>query len=115
MFVGRRTISCFGVGKVGVLNAWENSVGKWLYMGTRDLWYRRREWFFNFRSVYSSGGYVRYLGITEWVGIAESAACLTDVTKVWAACSKSVVEDEEGWVGMERSRMDRKRGQFVCL
>jgi len=34
--------------------------------------------FFNFRSVYSSGGYVRYLGITEWVGMAESAACLTD-------------------------------------
>ena len=58
---------------------------------------------------------MRYLGITEWVGMAESAACLTDVSKVWTACSRSVVEVEGGWVGMERSRMDRKRGQFACL
>ena len=58
---------------------------------------------------------MRYLGITEWVGMAESAACLTDVSKVWIAYSRSVVEDEDGWVGMESSRMVRKRGQFSCL
>jgi len=58
---------------------------------------------------------VRYLGITEWVGMAESVACLTDVSKVWPACSRSVLEDEGGWVGMERSRMDWKSGQFACL
>ena len=65
--------------------------------------------------MYSSGGYVRYLGITEWVGMAESAACLTYVLKVWTAYSRSVAEDERGRVGMERSKMDRKRGQFACL
>ena len=47
---------------------------------------------------------MRHLGITEWVGMAESAACLTDVSKVWTACSRSVVEDEGGgwgWRGQE--------------
>ena len=46
---------------------------------------------------------MRYLGITEWVGMAESVACLTDVSKVWAACSRSAVEDEGGRVGMVKN------------
>ena len=54
--------------------------------------------------MYSSGGYVRYLGITDWVGMAESAARLTYVLKAWTAYSRSVAEDEGsgwGWRGQE--------------
>jgi hypothetical protein len=45
----------------------------------------------------------------------EVAACLTDISNVVTACSRSVVESERGREGMERSRVLRKSDQFACL
>jgi hypothetical protein len=56
--------------------------------------------------VHKLGGRVRWFRLTVWTGIAEIAACRTDVSNVVIACSRSIVV----WTGVAR-----KSDQLACL
>jgi len=51
----------------------------------------------------------------DFVGMEETAACRTDVSKVVTASSRSLIIRDEGMEGMGRSIVVRQRDHFECL